>query len=335
MKKWLLLVLTVVVALTMFAGCQKQEPIDLEEPVEQVPTAAELQEALESTSLREVVVYYKDMSGYLVPVTSKIPWEEGIAKATLKQMVGTEENDLQAARLGLLTTLPESMEIDMDIVGQLAKVSLSKECLECLDAQEESNMVSSIVNTLTEFDTIEQVQILVGGEPMQQLTYGTYIGEPLIRRDVNIESTNLELDDAANRVQVFFESETSGCMVPVTRMVYSNADIDTAVLELLKGPREGGLNGLIPQGTGLISVKQQDGIVTINVSKGFKEVMESADGGQAAIKALMLTCSQFPDVKEVKLLVEGEPFSVDVESFSPVTTVNTQEEALMAAVFAE
>lgn len=335
MKKWLVLTLALALVLAMFTGCQKNEPMNLEEPIEQVPTAAELQAALESTSLREVVVYYKDMTGYLVPVSTKIPWEEGIAKATLKQMIGTEENDLQAARLGLLTTLPEGLEIDMDIVGQLAKVSLSKECLECMDAEEEYNMVSSIVNALTEFDTIQQVQILVGGESVDALTYGTNVSQPWVRGDVNLESVDMEIDDSANRIQVFFESETSGCMVPVTRMVYSNADLDTAVLELLKGPKEVGLTGPIPKGTGLISVREQDGIVSINMSQEFKSVMESADGGQAAIKALMLTCSQFPNVSEVKLLVEGEPFTLDQESFYPVTAVNTEEEALMASVYME
>lgn len=74
----------------------------MEEPVEQVPTAAELQASLEdNSSTREVTLYYKDLMGYLVPVNCEIPWEEGIAKATLKQMVSSEENDLQAARARL------------------------------------------------------------------------------------------------------------------------------------------------------------------------------------------------------------------------------------------
>jgi germination protein M len=201
--------------------------------------------------------------------------------------------------------------------------------------EEESNMVSSIVNALTEFDTIQQVQLLVEGENVETLTYGTNIAGPLMRGDVNLESVDMNVDDSASRIQVFFESESSGCVVPVTRMVYSNPDIDTAVLELLKGPKETGLSPLIPKGTGLISVKQEAGVVTINVSQAFKEVIDVADGGQAAIKALMLTCAQFPDVKEVKLLVEGEPFTMEQETFLPVTQVNTEEEALMASTFEE
>ena len=326
--------LLLALVLMVSAGCSSQKPIDLEEPVEQVPTAAELKASLEDgASTREVTLYYKDLMGYLVPVNCEIPWEEGIAKATLKQMISSEENDLQAARLGLLTALPEGLEVDMDIIGQLAKVSLSTECMQCVDAEEENAMVCAIVSALTEFDSISEVQILVAGEQVDQLTFGTDVSAPLTRADLNLESVSADVDTAgAGTVQVFFESEASGCMVPITRTVFSNEDIDTAVLELLKGPREdSGLAACIPKGVGLISVKQSDGVVTINMSKEFQKVMEQADGGAAAVKALVLTCSQFEGVKEVKLQVEGKDFELDTETLAATTVVNSEAEALMAS----
>ena len=326
--------LLLALALMASAGCSSQKPIDLEEPVEQVPTAAELQASLQDgASTREVTLYYKDLMGYLVPVNCEIPWEEGIAKATLKQMISSEENDLQAARLGLLTALPEGLEVDMDIIGQLARVSLSTECMQCVDAEEENAMVCAIVSALTEFDSISEVQILVAGEQVEQLTFGTDVSAPLTRADLNLESVSADMDTAgAGTVQVFFESEASGCMVPVTRTVFSNEDVDTAVLELLKGPREdSGLAACIPKGVGLISVKQSDGVVTINMSKEFQKVMEQADGGAAAVKALVLTCSQFEGVKEVKLQVEGKDFELDTETLAATTVVNSEAEALMAS----
>lgn len=337
-KSKLFFLLLLVVALIGSVGCQSKSPLDLEPPIEQVPTTAELQASLDdSGSTREVTLYYKDLMGYLVPVNCEIPWEEGIAKATLKQMVSSESNDLQAARLGLLTALPEGLEVDMDIIGQLAKVSLSSECLSCADAEEENAMVCAIVSALTEFDSITEVQILVAGEEVETLTYGTAVSAPLTRADLNIESVNADIDvTGANAVQVFFQSEASGCMVPITRTVFSDEDIDTAVLELLKGPKQdSGLAGCIPKGVGLISVKQNDGIVTINMSKEFQQVVEQADGGSAAVKALVLTCSQFPDVKEVKVQVEGKAFELDTQTLAVTTVVNSEEEALLASATIE
>ena len=177
------------------------------------------------------------------------------------------------------------------------------------------------------------MQLLVEGEEVDALPFGTNISAPLTREDLNVESVSADTDlTGSGTVQVFFESEASGCMVPVTRTVFSNEDIDTAVLELLKGPREdSGLAGCIPKGVGLISVKQQDGVVTINMTEEFKQVVEQADGGAAAVKALVLTCSQFPDVTEVKLQVEGEDFVLDTETLAVTTVVNTEQEALMAS----
>ena len=108
------------------------------------------------------------------------------------------------------------------------------------------------------------------------------------------------------------------------------------MLELLKGPKEdSGLAGCLPRGVGLISVKQKDGIVTINMSKEFKQVVDQADGGAAAVKALVLTCSQFDGVKEVKLQVEGENFQLETETLAATSVVNTEQEALMASAVIE
>ena len=112
-------------------------------------------------------------------------------------------------------------------------------------------MVSAIVSALTEFDSISEVQLLVEGEEVDALPFGTNISAPLTREDLNVESVSADTDlTGSGTVQVFFESEASGCIVPVTRTVFSNEDIDTAVLELLKGPREDSARRLHPQGRG-------------------------------------------------------------------------------------
>ena len=78
-----------------------------------------------------------------------------------------------------------------------------------------------------------------------------------------------------------------------------------------------------------------NGIVTINMSKEFKQVVDQADGGAAAVKALVLTCSQFDGVKEVKLQVEGEDFQLETETLAATSVVNTEQEALMASAVIE
>ena len=55
----------------------------------------------------------------------------------------------------------------------------------------------------------------------------------------------------------------------------------------------------------------KDGVVTVNFSKEFKQAMEETDGGKQAVRAILFTCSQFPGVKKVEVLVDGEKINVE------------------------
>ena len=342
-KRMLAVALCLAAALALTACQADTEPLALEEPQEHVPTVEELNELLgvqknAPVSMRTTTVYYQDYVGYLVPVSCSVPLEEGVAKQTLSMMVDNDENNLTARRLGLYPVIPAGTEIDVDLSEEgLAKVSLSKEAKLCPDALSESNMVSAIVQAVTEYPTVRQVQILINGEALDSLPNGVAIGAPLSRCELNLESVDRALDTSdAQRVMVYFESETAPAMVPVTRVVHSNADLETAVLEVLKGPKEGAdLATQIPKGTGLISVRKNGGTVTINLSKEFKDVLDGDDGGMAAVKALMLTCKQFPDVKDVKLQVEGRAFDIDTAAMTAPFVVNYDSELSMTSVFGD
>jgi germination protein M len=271
-------------------------------------------------------VYYADADGYLVPVTRAVGKTDGIAKATLSMMISSDENDLAAARLGLTTVLPRETTFDLDIAGGRARIDLSDNVLSMPDAQSEAMMVSSVVQTLCEFETVDSVEILVGGQKRGKLTHGTDISTAMTGDLLNLESVDASANLAnAQLVRLYFPSETGRVLVPVTRAVFSPADINTAVLELVKGPKaETGLRNAVPSETGLFDVSVADGVATINFSEAFAQVTANSDGGQQALRALMLTCMQYPGVKHVELLVNGKPFSP--ASMERPTFVNNAEQ---------
>ena len=119
----------------------------------------------------DTVVYYQDNYGYLVPVQCKVPAEDGIAKATLSLMVKSTANDMQAARLGLRTVLPENISIDWTSPMGWPASTLVKKRWICPDAAAESNMITAIVQALTEFPTVEKVEFLVGGQKLETLPH--------------------------------------------------------------------------------------------------------------------------------------------------------------------
>ena len=274
------------------------------------------------------VVYYQDNNGYLVPVMKQIEPQQGIAKATLSMMVSSPHNDMEAARLGLRTVLPEGTDIDLDISGGTARVNLSGAVAELPDAAAESSMVSAVVQTLTEFDTVETVRFLINGREVETLAHGTPVSGDFTRGKINLESVSSSFPvEDAQTVTLYFAGETGSIIVPVTRMVYGEPDISTAVLELLKGPSAASpLESALPAGCGLISVDlNKDGKAVINLTDEFMNLIDASDGGRQALRALALTCAQFPGVSRVAVLVDGTPYDAAEATLAIPRCVNDAE----------
>ena len=320
------------------APTQQVTPIPTAQATPAADAAATSSQGVKKTS---TIVYYQDNYGYLVPVMCSVPMADGIAKATLSMMVQSPDNDMQAARLGLRTVLPEGTSIDLDISKGLARIDLGKEVLDMADAAAESNMIDAIVQTLTEFDTVDRVEFLIGGQRREKLTHGTDVSKTFTRGDINVESMEptMSLQDA-KPVMLYFPADSGAVIVPVTRMVEGKSDINTAVLELAKGPSgDEMLESVVPAGCGLIDVKVEDGVAKLNFTGEFVNLVQNSDGGRMALKALVLTCTQFEGVKSVEIYVDGQPYDaaqgeLGVPSFMNIADsivydyIQTQSDAL-------
>ena len=281
------------------------KPTGYEAPLENIPVLSDTT-LLTAADTQPTVVYYQDGEGYLVPVTRRVDKTDGIAKATLSLMVASSANDLAAARLGLKTTVPEGTKFDLDISGGKARVDLSKEALNCANAEQETMMVQSVAQTLCEFDSVDEVSFLFDGQKRSKLTWGTDVSGAFNGNQLNLES--VETMAGAGSVQLYFPSASGRMLVPVTRTVFSDADVTTAMIELVKGPKaDSGLEAPLPKDCGLLGVNMKDGVVTVNFTKEFMNAVQGENGVQA-LRAVMFTAAQFPGVKQVKIAVEGEPY---------------------------
>lgn len=283
---------------------------------------------MDNVEMVSTVCWYEDGDGYLVPVTRKIPMQDGIAKATLALMVESSENDLAAARMGLTNVIPEGVTIDLDIANGKARVDLSKEALDCANAEEELLMVQGVAATLCGFETVEEVSFLFDGQKRSQLTHGTDVSGVFTEDSVNIESVATFSSNAhADAVQLYFPSASGRMLVPVTRTVFSPADISTAILELAKGPKtDSGLECPIPGKCGVKSVTVKNGVATIDFTKEFAAIAQESDGGHQTVQAVLFTASQFPGVKKVSILVDGQPFHTEPQTAT--TWVNMADEVM-------
>ena len=313
-----------VLMLSVRGRSMEKEPY--EEPLEDIPVS-ETATSASAKELQQTVVYYEDGDGYLVPVQRDVERQDGIAKATLNLMVQSARNDMDAARLGLIPVVPEGTTFDLDIANGHARVDMSRAVLSAADKQQEENLRTAIVWALTEFDTVKDVSFLVDGQQRDTLTHGTNISGSYTRVGLNQEEATQEVFGGASEVQLYFPAQDGRLLVPVSRTVYSSDDVATAVFEFLRGPKaDSGLETPLPEDTQLLGVSVKDGVVTINFSKGFTQIAEQSDGGVQAMRALMLTCTRYPGVKRVKILVDGEPYEMPTQDTPTFANIASEVE---------
>ena len=328
-----LIACSAVLVLLLSVQSQNVDMEPYEERLEEIPVEEVSVSAAQDT--QDTVVYYEDGDGYLVPVQREVQRQDGIAKATLNLMVHNARNDMDAARLGLMPVLPEGTTFDLDIANGHARVDMGRQVLAASDKQQEENLRTAIVWALTEFDTVKDVSFLVGGQQRDTLTHGTNISGSYTRVGLNQEEPVKDVFADSDEVQIYFPAQDGRLLVPVSRTVYSDDDVATAVFEFLRGPKaDSGLSTPIPEDVQLLGVSVQDGVATINFSKAFTKIAEQSDGGVQAMRALMLTCTRYPGVRKVKILVEGEPYQPpreEVPTFANIASEveNTFPEVMM------
>lgn len=310
MSKKILVLAAIMLTLTLvITSCS----VFKDEGKEQGPDVPTITDEDTDELIRETVVYYQDDAGYLVPVMRKIPWAEGIAKATLQVMMDTPDQQESLMTMGLRAILPAETEVlGMSIKDGIATVDFNEAVLNCKDAAAENNMVQGIVMTLAGFSTIEKVQLLFDGKAIETMQFGTVVKDPIDPLDINIEMS----DDASTqgaKVTVFFQSTSSSqyeYLIPITRITSSmNVTLETAIQELLDGPRDADNMTIdIPQDTKLLGVQMEDGVTYINFSKEFNSLSTSASSEAMVFKAIMMVARQFPEVEQVNILVEGKNY---------------------------
>lgn len=301
------------------AGCSKQGPPELEEPVEHIPTAAELADSLAT----ETAVYYRTGNGLLAPVARQIYGGENLAQAALDQLVAGEITSAQVQELGLNPTIPEGVAVTATQVGSTVVVDFSGE-LALEDAAQENAMVQSVAATLLALEDVSKVRMTFDGQSGDKLAHGTDVSGEFTAVTLNPELTAGVDEEAAQSVMVYFEEDSHRALVPVTRKVGGAADVREALEQLVAGPNEGtGLSRILPEDTAINSCALEGGKLTVDFTEPFANLTRYPITEQQAFKSLLLTLKQFPEIKQVAITVEGEPYQpASADSLSVPTFAN-------------
>ncbi|WP_353093246.1 GerMN domain-containing protein [Tissierella praeacuta] len=278
-------------------------------------------EVTEEEGMRKTVMYFKDKDGYLVPVMRKIPWEEGIAKVTLNNMIDSPQLRETLNPTGLLPVIPAGTEvlgISINDETGVCKVDFSEKVLENQSEKEEENFIKGVVYTLTEFPAIKEVQILVGGKELPSLKYGADVSKPLARENINLVG---KLEDGRSKVVVYYKGmneEEFEYFIPVTIPTLAPvANVYSALDLLFEGPpQDVGLFSDIPRGIMLQGVEVKDGTAYVDIS--YDSYSDSSEDGMFSdiVKNIGLTLSQFNEIDNVELLIDGETINTTIPVFA-------------------
>lgn len=290
MRKIAVLVLVLLFLSGTATGCFREQVAPVEETVETIE------------------VFYGDQSGEkLVSEEREIRYGKGDDKyqLALEELIRGPEDETLTAPISRDTKVYGTIVQHKDII-----VNVSQEFTRFPGSAPEIIGVASLVNTLTRFEEIDRVKILVEGEELLNpagFPYGfmdPFPPDPGKTEDLEVllyfsdaEATDLVTESRV--IQVHPGAGPEGIALKVLE-------------ELILGPENPDYKRTIPPEAGVRFLTVEDGICHVD----FSEEMHTRHWGGAAgeaftIRSLIYTLTELEFVDKIKVTVEGSPLSIE------------------------
>lgn len=282
----------------LMVGCSNQAPSTFSPEGVLVDNSVTAEEGIITT-----LYYITRQGGYMVPIKQKLCASDRPVRLTLGRLIGGLEADDD-----LIAPIPAETQVrDLYIRDGIAYVDLSSEFVgnQAADDRYAQWAVETLVQTITQFDNIDKVQLLINGKVKEKMATGVDISEPLKPK----EWLN-PLDDGTDGQMVLLYFDYRGkYLVPISRSVglLTESLSRTALEELIKGPQGlVGLNSVVPDNVHLLNYRVEQETAYIDLDLG--EVGEDADNWDEsrALRSMLFTLQEFPHIHNVQLLVRGK-----------------------------
>ena len=285
-------------------------------------------------------IYLIDKNGLVVAQSLPLPKTESVAKQALEHLVA-DGPVTDILPNGFRTVLPAGTEVDVNIENGMAYVDFSEE-FSSYDPKDEKRILQAVTWTLTQFESVEAVELRVNGYPLKEMpAEGTPISESgLTRADgINSEFTS-DIADITNTrpVTVYYltQGTDNAYYVPVTRRVpNSEKDQVAAVIkELAEGPGlQTTLVSSLNDGVKLLELPTvKEGNVTLNFNEAIFGNSENKMISNEALRSIVLSLTENSEIDSVSIMVNGSNEIVNEEG-DPLTAPVTRPEKVNTGSF--
>lgn len=139
-----------------------------------------------SAESKTIVLYFADSTGkYLVKEQRTLPKTVSLARETVNQWL---KGPAVTGTTALASVPTSTLLLDIAIKENVAVVDLSKEFLQPNSKVSQEVALYGLVNTLTQYSTIKQVQIRIEGKPLTK--YGTIDATMLVNKAGLVKGTS-------------------------------------------------------------------------------------------------------------------------------------------------
>lgn len=247
-------------------------------------------------------LYFSDTDNrYLIGETIQVDLEQENLPAYLvgRLLSGPSES-------GLAETMPLGTSlIGLEITDGICHVDLSSEFLEHAPrtALAQRMTILSLTNTLTQLEEINSVVLYADSELLTQ--YGDMnLSQPLTYEERAIGPVRTALSETDADLHLFIGNGQALFRLPVrVRQTASQATTELVLQALLSYTDQNGYHTAIPAGTTLLSVHQEDGMCTVDLSQEFLSASEELT---LAVRSVLATALAAGECSLVRITVNGD-----------------------------
>ncbi len=249
----------------------------------------------------EIVLYFPDEQlRYLRRVTHTVDFDTEDEKHAYIMNRLLERSGESAPN----TCIPRGTRVlDIRVENGVCTIDLSSEFVVDMPADFRTARLAvySIVNSLTELEEIQTVDIMVAHSPLEQI--GLLDLRHGLQRDESIITGNGGFDGS-----IYLYDVNSKLLVEVPVWIRQESDrpVEEQLLgALLSYESPHFLRHSIPEGTSLLSVRMAEDTCVVDLTAEFINLSESYTSQKLSVRSIVATLSTLPHVNAVEILVEG------------------------------